>query len=123
MKHLQNQNGNTLIENIIAVFLLAVFSLLVSMLMLAAANQLATVRTEDAYINEVSTAVETATDLTRVASAGTTSETVVKSNVISGALTFDIVANGITNSIPIDGTYVYDQAESRLGEFVREDTP
>ncbi len=104
---LKNTKGSTLVENIVSVLLLSIFSLLVFSSLVAATNALKNAWTLDNTITEGYNSLE---------------ETYTSSGdgiqVESATITFKIEGDNTTYTI--DGSIIYDE-EEMVGEFVKDE--
>ncbi|MFI3324803.1 MAG: hypothetical protein R3Y35_01365 [Clostridia bacterium] len=100
--NLKNNKGSTLVENIISVFLLAIFSVMVLASLVAALNAVETSYTTDETINTSYNTLEESSYGTLTSDKAT--------------LTFKVDGS----EYEIDGTFVYDD-DGMLGEFIKDD--
>lgn len=107
---IKNQKGSTFIENIISVFLLALFSLLVFSSLLTAINTLGDSWELDANIREGYNGIEESYG----------SDALGTGIILEDGATLTFRLSGDSTVYTIEGSYMYDD-EQLVGEFVKDE--
>lgn len=110
---MNNQKGSALIENILSVCLLGIFSLMVFSVLLAGLNSLGRAAAANDRMYSIYNMIESV----RGIGADSATSYADLDEIPSATMSFDV--NG--NPISIGGSFVYDEDEKKLGDFYRYD--
>ncbi len=110
---LNNESGNTLVENVVAMFIFVIVSAMMLSAFLAGITLYGRSFGEYSRVNNVYSDIELIEgDITDSSGSSTVTSTVVEEK--DGSISFDYAGDTIES----EGTYLYDDEGEKVGEFV-----